>query len=238
MWNESNFSCTIGHDNTRLMGITDCAGVLSTSNNDSKPNGSTCRDGFFRGAGEHGFSGNTNINSKGSSELTGTSAGWLCLPVVSGPWKRWWFPSSGKLESPQHFIQKEHFKVKGFYMVRDLVKQGDWLAKIDLKDAYFLIPVHLGHQNFLQFTWKVSLYQFPCLPFRLSCTPRVFKVMKPVVAFLRERRMRWIIYLHDLLVISNNLQSLTAKINLIEELFHTLSLVINENKSHMVPPRK
>ena len=50
------------------------------------------------------------------------------------------------------FIQEKHFKIEGFHMVRDVVKQGDQLAKIDLKDAYFLIPVHTDHQKFLQFT--------------------------------------------------------------------------------------
>ena len=82
---DQNFQAQLGTDNTRLMGITDCAGVLSTLNNDSKANGSTCRDGFFHGAGELDFSGNTNINSKGSSELTGTSPGQFRFPVVSGP---------------------------------------------------------------------------------------------------------------------------------------------------------
>ena len=41
---------------------------------------------------------------------------------------------------------------------------GDWLAKIDLKDAYFLVPVHPSHQKFLQFQWQDGLYKFQCLP--------------------------------------------------------------------------
>ena len=106
------------------------------------------------------------------------------------------------LKALNKYNLEEHFKMEGFHMVRDLVRQGDWLAKIDLKDAYFLIPVHPCHQKFLQFTWKESLYQFQCLPFGLSCAPRVFtKVMKPVVAFLRERGIKLIIYLDDLLII-------------------------------------
>ena len=31
------------------------------------------------------------------------------------------------------FIQEEHFKLEKFHMVRDLVRQGDWLTKIYLK---------------------------------------------------------------------------------------------------------
>ena len=105
--------------------------------------------------------------------------------------------------------------MEGFHMVRDLVRQGDWLAKIDLKDANFLISVHPCHQKFLQFTWKKSLYQFQCLPFELSCAPRVFtKVMKPIVAFLRERGIKLIIYLDDLLIISSCPEILSAQIGI------------------------
>ena len=92
------------------------------------------------------------------------------------------------LKALNKFIVEEHFKMEGFHMVKDLVKPGDWLAKLDLKDAYFLVPVDPNHQKFLQFQWQGNLYQFHCLPFGLSCTPRTFtKLMKPVVAFLRER---------------------------------------------------
>ena len=43
--------------------------------------------------------------------------------------------------------------MEGFHMVKDLVKPGDWLAKIDPKDAYFLVPVHPNHQKYFQFQW-------------------------------------------------------------------------------------
>ena len=70
-------------------------------------------------------------------------------------------------------------------MVKDLVKPGGWLAKIDLKDVYFLVPVHPSYKKFHQFQWQDSLYQFQCLPFGLSCAPRTLtKLIKPVVALL------------------------------------------------------
>ena len=143
------------------------------------------------------------------------------------------------LKALNKYIPEEHFKMEGFHMVRDLVRQGDWLAKIDLKDAYFLIPVHPCHQKFLQFTWKESLYQFQCLPFGLSCAPQVFtKVMKPVVAFLRKRGIKLIIYLDDLLIISSSPEILLAQFNLIHNLFQILGLVINEIKSQTTPTQE
>ena len=121
--------------------------------------------------------------------------------------------------------------MEGLHMIRDLVRQGDWVAKLDLKDSYFLIPVHPCHQKFFQFTWKVSLYHFQCL---LLCPPQVFtKVMKPVVAFLRERGIKLIIYLDDLLIISSCPEILSAQINLIRNLFLILGLVIDEISAKM-----
>ena len=105
------------------------------------------------------------------------------------------------LKALNRFIAEEHFKMEGFHMVKDLVKPHDWLAKIDLKDAYFLVPMDPNHYQFLQFQWKGVTNQFQCLPFGLSCAPRTFtKLMKPMVGFLRERGVQLIIYLDDLLI--------------------------------------
>ena len=95
------FHSQLGPDNTRLVGITDRAGVLATANNDAGARGSTCRDGVFRRAAELDFSGNTDVNSKGSSELTGSSSDRFCLPAVSGLQKGWWFPAGSELEGLQ-----------------------------------------------------------------------------------------------------------------------------------------
>jgi len=46
---------------------------------------------------------------------------------------------------------EEHFKMVDFHMVKDLVKSWDWLTKLDVKDAYFLVPVDPSHQKYLQF---------------------------------------------------------------------------------------
>jgi len=121
-------------------------------------------------------------------------------------------------------------------MIKDMVQPGDWLAKLDLKDAYFLVPLHQNHQKYLQFYWQGTLYQFQCLPFGPSCAPRTFtKMMKPVVAFLRERGIRLIIYLDDLLVLCNCPHILMSQVSFIKDLFQALALLINDKKSQLTP---
>ena len=69
-----------------------------------------------------------------------------------------------------------------------LMTPGCHMASIDLRDAYFSIPVHVDHQKYLTFLRKGTLYQFTCLPQGLGCSPRVFtKVMKPAFSYLRQR---------------------------------------------------
>jgi len=143
------------------------------------------------------------------------------------------------LRALNRFIVEEHFKMEGFHMVKDMAKPGDWLAKIDLKDAYFLVPIDPDHQRYLQFQWRDSLYQFQCLPFGLSCAPRTFtKLMKPVVAFLRERGIRLIIYLDDMIILCNCRETLTNQLEFIRDLFQELGLLINNKKSQLVPSQE
>ena len=54
-----------------------------------------------------------------------------------------------------------------------------WMASVDLKDAYF----HIGVVQFLRFSWLGQAYQFEALPFGLSSAPRVFtKTLAPLIA--------------------------------------------------------
>uniref|UniRef100_A0A1X7UDK2 Reverse transcriptase domain-containing protein n=1 Tax=Amphimedon queenslandica TaxID=400682 RepID=A0A1X7UDK2_AMPQE len=58
---------------------------------------------------------------------------------------------------------------------------------MDLKDAYFSIPIHREHQKFLNFTWRNTNNQFTWLQFGLASAPWVFtKTLRPAAARGRE----------------------------------------------------
>ena len=72
------------------------------------------------------------------------------------------------------FVETVHFKMEGIHVLRDTLKPDDWMTKVDLKDAYFMIPMASHHKRLLRFRWQGQTYQFNCLPFGLSSTPWVF----------------------------------------------------------------
>ena len=86
--------------------------------------------------------------------------------------------------------QVRAFQVESIQLAKSLVQEKDFMITIDLKDAYFMIPIHHADRKFLRFEWDGNLLEFQVLPFGLTTAPRVFtKVMKPVIAHLRQRSM-------------------------------------------------
>ena len=137
------------------------------------------------------------------------------------------------------FLQYTHFKMEGIHLLRDLVQPGDWLGKVDLKDAYFVVPIWKGHRKYLRFLWKDTLLEFACLPFGLALAPRLFtKIMKPVVALLRRAGIRVIIYLDDLLFMYATQEGLREDMATARYLLENLGFVINLEKSVFVPTQK
>ena len=96
----------------------------------------------------------------------------------------------------------EHFKMEDIRSVKDLLVRGDYMCKLDLKDAYLSVPITAAHRRYLQFQWQGVTYQYNALPFGLATAPRVFtKLLKPVLAHLRAKGLRIVAYLDDILLI-------------------------------------
>ena len=65
------------------------------------------------------------------------------------------------------FVHTTKFRMETTTSVMAAIRQGDWMTSIDLKEAYFPVPVHQNSRLFLRFTWKTQPYQFKVLCFGL-----------------------------------------------------------------------
>ena len=94
------------------------------------------------------------------------------------------------LKPLNEFILPQHFKMEGIHTLRELLKPHDWLAKVDLKDTFFAVPIHPNHRKYLRFSFLERNYEFNCLPFGLSSASWVFtKTLRAPITLLRELGM-------------------------------------------------
>ena len=80
-------------------------------------------------------------------------------------------------------VEYHHFKMDNIYTVLKLVSRDCWMSSLDLKDAYYIVPIHPESQSFLKCYYNGNLYKFQVFPNGLSSCPRRFtKLLKPVLA--------------------------------------------------------
>ena len=134
------------------------------------------------------------------------------------------------------FVQLTPFKMETVASVLLSVREGDFLASLDLKDAYFQIPIHGSSRKLLRFMSEGTVYQFKALCFGLSTAPQVFtRVFAAVSAWADARGIRLLRYLDDWLVLSSSEKKAKESIRELLSLCRTLGIVINEKKSDLVP---
>ncbi|KAK7929150.1 hypothetical protein WMY93_005545 [Mugilogobius chulae] len=108
------------------------------------------------------------------------------------------------LRSLNKFLRPLKCKMLTVPRVRQAVLPGDWFATIDLKDAYFQIPIWEGHRRYLRFAFAGKTYEFCVLPFGISLAPRTFTRCMDAVLASKARGLRILNYLDDWLICAHS----------------------------------
>ena len=137
----------------------------------------------------------------------------------------------GRLPPPSYkpainsFVNFQHFQMEGIHMLRELLKKGDFMVKLDLKDAYVTVPVFKGAPKILKVRLEGN-------SMKVCMAPRTFtRIMKPVVAKLWNLGIRLIIYLDDLLILADSEQTARLRLATAMNVLESLGFVINLKKS-------
>lgn len=136
------------------------------------------------------------------------------------------------------FIQVEHFKMEGVPALRDIIEENDYICKIDLKDAYVVVPIHPDSQDYLSFENQGTVYRYKSLAFGLSIAPRVFsETMKYAIEPLRKEGHRLVYYLDDICLLEKSKEKMNTLTNRVTTHFQNLGFIINYNKSMLTPTK-
>jgi len=140
------------------------------------------------------------------------------------------------LKRLNYHVKSEHFKMESLHTVKSLLQKEDWMTKVDLKDAFFMVPIAKNFHHLLLFKANAESFQFLCLPFGLCTAPRVFtKVLKPAVELLRPIGIRLVIYMDDMLLMANSRHLILEQTYIALFLLENLGFVINNKKSVLTP---
>lgn len=149
-----------------------------------------------------------------------------CFFVIrksSGGWK-----FTLNLKRFNDFIVAPHFKLEDWKTVVRLLSPGDFMASVDLQEAYLLVPIHQDDRKFLRFRFQGQLFQFRALPFGLASAPYIFsEILKPVLSTLREKGFLSVVYLDDFLFIAPSFQKCAENISTTTRLLSSLGFLIN-----------
>ncbi|XP_077991021.1 uncharacterized protein LOC144445357 [Glandiceps talaboti] len=117
-----------------------------------------------------------------------------------------------------------------------LITPGCYMASVDLKDAYYTVPIAKEHQKYL---WKGQLFQYTCLPNGLASAPRMFtKLLKPMYATLRKLGYTSMGYSDDSLLVGSGVNECKQNISDTVNLLTQLGFIHHPDKSVLVPTQK
>ena len=134
------------------------------------------------------------------------------------------------------FVTYTHFKMDTFETAKSLISHGCFMACIDLQDAYYTVSIQKYYRRFLKFIWMGQLWQYRALPNGLTTAPRLFtKLVKPIMAYLRQRHHIVMAYLDDILIVGHTLELAQQGVAATVNIFQQLGFIVHPAKSKFCP---
>ena len=138
----------------------------------------------------------------------------------------------------QNIIYK-HFKMESIKTALECMKKNCYMTSVDLKDAFFSIPMLEAHQKFLKFEHNGKFYKFICMPMGYGPSMRIFtKVLKPVYAHLRGKGLESAVYVDDNILFGNKFEECLYNTKMTVALLRNLGFTVHADKSVFTPTQE
>ena len=143
------------------------------------------------------------------------------------------------LKTLNQFVRKEKFKVTTSRVVTNALHHRDWAVSVDLKDAYFHIPILRKSRHLLRFATAgndgLRVFQFRAL----TSAPRVFtKVILPIGHMAPTHAVCLLQYLDDWILRNTDKSLLVQQTSWLLRIMRRVGLVKNVQKSQLAPTQR
>ena len=112
--------------------------------------------------------------------------------------------------------------------VIDIVIPNVHMASIDLKDAFYPIPIHPEHHKYLKFVVLSRIYQYTCMSIDYGPAMHIFtKASKVPFSHLRSTWFVSVVFVDDSYLQGNNYKAFLRNIENTIELLQNLEFTIH-----------
>ena len=136
-------------------------------------------------------------------------------------------------------VLTHHFKMDSIRNVKHMIELGCWMASVDLKDAFYSVPVHPRHHRYLKFIWDGTPYYYTCMPNGYSDAMRIFtKLLKPPFACLRKAGFPSVVYVDDTYLQHRTFEGCQQNVYATLNVLSALGFTTHVDKSVLVPTQR
>ena len=129
-------------------------------------------------------------------------------------------------------VTYQHFKMEFLSDVFKIIQPNCWMASVDLKDAFYNIPIHNAYQKYFKFMWYQKFYKYLGMPNGCSDAMRVFtKMLKPPFATLRKQGFISVIFVDDSYLQGSTRGECLENVRKTVSLLASLGFTIHKEKS-------
>ena len=135
------------------------------------------------------------------------------------------------------YCLSKKFKMEGLKEVRVLLREGDYMTKIDIKSAFYHIPLHPKVRKYFQFRFQGRVYQWRFLPMGWNGSPMWFaRFTRAMAKRLRAEGIR-VIYVDDLWLTAESYEKALKNTQFAVDLMNRLGFIMamEKGKSDLVP---
>ena len=98
------------------------------------------------------------------------------------------------LKNFNKFLNYKHFKMKSINNIVNIIRPNVYMASVDLKEAFFSVPIHSAYQKYLTFTFD-DLFQVTWVPNGYGPAMRVLtKIFKVPFGYLKSLPQNSVVY--------------------------------------------
>ena len=141
------------------------------------------------------------------------------------------------LKKLNKYIDSKHFKMESLRNILHMVKAKVWMASVDLKDAYYSVPIYEEYQKYLKFIWEYPL-KFIAIDSYGPAMRALTKLTRSPFSFLRYEGYLSVVYVNSCYLEDGSFTKFSKNVIRSIEILESEGFYIKVDKSEIIPKQQ